>query len=103
MLNLESSLFLSFLCWIVYATSTSAKTALPVVLWHGMGDTCCNPLSIGGVKDAIQDRYGMHLDSTGHVDRPPLLFRLHPLVDKYLQGCLAVLINVLFRRPGHQH
>jgi hypothetical protein len=31
---------------------------LPFVLWHGMGDTCCNPLSLGGVDTALEKRYG---------------------------------------------
>ncbi|XP_029648481.1 palmitoyl-protein thioesterase 1 [Octopus sinensis] len=26
----------------------------PVVLWHGMGDSCCNPLSMGGIKNFIE-------------------------------------------------
>jgi len=26
----------------------------PTVLWHGMGDVCCNPLSMGFIKDLIQ-------------------------------------------------
>jgi len=27
---------------------------LPIVLWHGMGDTCCNPFSLGSVKKMIE-------------------------------------------------
>uniref|UniRef100_A0A8C6C0S3 Palmitoyl-protein thioesterase 1 n=1 Tax=Monodon monoceros TaxID=40151 RepID=A0A8C6C0S3_MONMO len=23
---------------------------LPLVIWHGMGDSCCNPLSTGTIK-----------------------------------------------------
>jgi palmitoyl-protein thioesterase len=26
----------------------------PTVLWHGMGDTCCNPLSMGSIKKEIE-------------------------------------------------
>jgi len=29
-------------------------TPTPVVLWHGMGDTCCNPLSMGSIKKTIE-------------------------------------------------
>ncbi|CAJ0581973.1 unnamed protein product, partial [Mesorhabditis spiculigera] len=29
---------------------------VPVVLWHGMGDSCCNPLSMGSVKKLIEER-----------------------------------------------
>lgn len=28
---------------------------LPVVLWHGMGDTCCFPFSLGSIKKLIQE------------------------------------------------
>ncbi|CAG8441036.1 8830_t:CDS:2 [Scutellospora calospora] len=27
----------------------------PVVIWHGMGDTCCNPDSMGKVQEIIKD------------------------------------------------
>jgi len=27
----------------------------PTVLWHGMGDTCCDPLSMGHIKKLIQE------------------------------------------------
>ncbi|KAG4100072.1 alpha/beta-hydrolase [Neocallimastix lanati (nom. inval.)] len=27
----------------------------PVVIWHGMGDSCCNPQSIGGFVDTLQE------------------------------------------------
>lgn len=26
----------------------------PLVLWHGMGDSCCNPLSMGAIKKMIE-------------------------------------------------
>jgi len=29
-------------------------TYRPVVLWHGMGDTCCDPLSMGSIKRFIE-------------------------------------------------
>jgi len=29
-------------------------TPTPVVLWHGMGDSCCNPLSMGSIKKLIE-------------------------------------------------
>uniref|UniRef100_A0A8R1HMJ7 Palmitoyl-protein thioesterase 1 n=1 Tax=Caenorhabditis japonica TaxID=281687 RepID=A0A8R1HMJ7_CAEJA len=28
---------------------------VPVVIWHGMGDCCCNPISMGSVKKLIED------------------------------------------------
>ena len=26
----------------------------PVVLWHGMGDSCCNPISLGAIQKLIE-------------------------------------------------
>ena len=31
------------------------SSPFPVVIWHGMGDSCCNPLSMGTVKSMIED------------------------------------------------
>ena len=28
---------------------------LPIVMWHGLGDECCNPLSLGGLQKYIED------------------------------------------------
>lgn len=36
--------------------------SLPVVLWHGMGDSCCNPLSLGPFIKVIEDELpGTHV------------------------------------------
>jgi len=40
--------------WAV-AAAEAADTPLPVVLWHGMGDTCCLPFSMGKVKKTIEE------------------------------------------------
>ncbi|XP_060062130.1 palmitoyl-protein thioesterase 1 [Erinaceus europaeus] len=29
---------------------------LPLVLWHGMGDSCCNPLSMGAIKKMVESK-----------------------------------------------
>jgi len=34
----------------------TANAALPVVLWHGMGDSCCNPLSMGHIKKTLEEQ-----------------------------------------------
>lgn len=45
---------------VVIVLSTSlvcfAAKQYPVVLWHGMGDDCCNPDSMGRVKNLIESR-----------------------------------------------
>ncbi|KAI8073941.1 palmitoyl-protein thioesterase 1 [Gongronella butleri] len=33
----------------------SALAQTPVVLWHGMGDDCCNPDSMGAITELIQE------------------------------------------------
>ncbi|CAB1351188.1 unnamed protein product [Coregonus sp. 'balchen'] len=33
----------------------SDNATLPLVLWHGMGDSCCNPLSMGSIKKMIEE------------------------------------------------
>eukprot|EP01089_Gocevia_fonbrunei_P014355 TRINITY_DN3919_c0_g2_i2.p1 TRINITY_DN3919_c0_g2~~TRINITY_DN3919_c0_g2_i2.p1 ORF type:complete len:299 (-),score=47.10 TRINITY_DN3919_c0_g2_i2:3-899(-) len=43
------------LCLIVACIVLSvAAEPRPVVMWHGMGDTCCNPLSMGWIQDLIE-------------------------------------------------
>ena len=29
---------------------THGADPVPVVIWHGMGDSCCNPSSMGSIK-----------------------------------------------------
>jgi palmitoyl-protein thioesterase len=31
------------------------KDPTPVVIWHGMGDSCCNPSSMGRIKEVIEE------------------------------------------------
>lgn len=33
------------------------STNLPVVLWHGMGDSCCFPFSLGSIKKLIKEQF----------------------------------------------
>lgn len=48
---------------------------LPVVIWHGMGDTCCDPQTIGRVKAWIQDHnpstfvYSIQIGKDSNTDR----------------------------------
>ena len=46
--SLSQSLLLSLL--VVCVSSSEGPT--PIVLWHGMGDSCCNPISMGSIKVA---------------------------------------------------
>jgi len=39
------------------ASHNQNSTYRPVVLWHGMGDTCCFPFSMGAIKRMIEDGF----------------------------------------------
>eukprot|EP00879_Flechtneria_rotunda_P001889 GHRR01002061.1.p1 GENE.GHRR01002061.1~~GHRR01002061.1.p1 ORF type:complete len:340 (+),score=89.70 GHRR01002061.1:195-1214(+) len=45
------------------AAADSSLSALPVVLWHGMGDSCCSMGSIGSIKKLIEDKLGVFVHS----------------------------------------
>ena len=40
-----------------------AGAPLPVVLWHGMGDNCCLPFSMGAIKQEIAKETGAFVHS----------------------------------------
>jgi len=50
---------------VLLATYLGLSSAnLPVVLWHGMGDSCCNPLTMGGFSRMIKKNLpGTHVHS----------------------------------------
>ena len=56
-MRMLASFFLALFV-ICGATSGDGNSAgnetVPVVIWHGMGDSCCNPLSMGRVKKLIE-------------------------------------------------
>merc|ERR1719245_1269434 len=45
------SLFITIATALFYSSKADNT---PLVIWHGMGDSCCNPLSMGRIKDLIQ-------------------------------------------------
>lgn len=51
--TINASLLLSFV-YSALGGQVSNTTASPVVLWHGMGDNCCFPFSMGAIKSEIQ-------------------------------------------------
>ena len=46
--------------------------SLPVVLWHGMGDSCCAPYSIGKVASYISDELGTSSQAPARACANPL-------------------------------
>ncbi len=54
--------------WLVLSCITAYK---PIVLWHGMGDSCCNPKSLGHLMKVLKDNLpGVYIKSirTGDTD-----------------------------------
>merc|ERR1719361_3042818 len=43
---------------LLVLVSQAQDTPVPVVIWHGMGDSCCNPASMGRIKKFIEDETG---------------------------------------------
>jgi len=45
----------SLLISLLVACVSSREGPTPIVLWHGMGDSCCNPISMGSIKNYLED------------------------------------------------
>ena len=55
MMALGRPLAAAVLCLVLCAcTAEAGNRTLPVVIWHGMGDSCCNKRSIGAVRNLIE-------------------------------------------------
>lgn len=39
---------------LLCGTSWASNGTVPLVIWHGMGDSCCNPLSMGAIKKMVE-------------------------------------------------
>lgn len=48
----------SFAAVILVVGLSAAAAPIPVVLWHGMGDNCCNPYSMGRMQQLIEQAVG---------------------------------------------
>ena len=42
---------------LVAAYGHVSQAVLPIVMWHGMGDSCCNPLSMGSIKKTFEKAF----------------------------------------------
>jgi len=54
LITMFGSVALSLL--VVLVSTTQALSPVPVVLWHGMGDVCCNPFSMGSIKKLLEEQ-----------------------------------------------
>ncbi|XP_067862628.1 palmitoyl-protein thioesterase 1-like [Heptranchias perlo] len=49
-------LFFFVLETVSWKTARNSTEPPPVVIWHGMGDSCCNPLSMGFIKKLVEQK-----------------------------------------------
>merc|ERR1712098_121768 len=49
------SIILPSLVLLLVVGVSSGEGPTPIVLWHGMGDSCCNPISMGSIKKYLED------------------------------------------------
>ncbi|KAG8230141.1 hypothetical protein J437_LFUL010633 [Ladona fulva] len=56
MFKMENQFYvLTFLAVYSFGLSTGNEGPIPIVLWHGMGDNCCNSGSMGAIKGMLED------------------------------------------------
>ncbi|KAK7066528.1 Palmitoyl-protein thioesterase 1 [Halocaridina rubra] len=46
----------AILIMVTSCAGQNGTTPTPLVIWHGMGDTCCFPFSMGRIKQLVEDR-----------------------------------------------
>lgn len=61
----KNTLFVSaFLAVLLKIAECHTNNTLPIVIWHGMGDSCCNPLSMGSIKSLFEKEIpGVYVNS----------------------------------------
>lgn len=56
--------FLAVVALLGICNGQTKNVSLPLVIWHGMGDSCCNPLSMGGIKSIVEKHIpGIYINS----------------------------------------
>uniref|UniRef100_A0A8C5MI30 Palmitoyl-protein thioesterase 1 n=1 Tax=Leptobrachium leishanense TaxID=445787 RepID=A0A8C5MI30_9ANUR len=50
-------LVLFFSTWVFFVHGIPVQgNPIPLVIWHGMGDSCCNPISMGAIKKMVENQ-----------------------------------------------
>lgn len=81
----------------VSCTTAQNNKQLPVVLWHGMGDSCCNNHSIGSLANLIREQLGMkHQPRVVHL-HPSAIFI--PASTTVVQVCTFTALQLAPRNP----
>ncbi|KAL3869843.1 hypothetical protein ACJMK2_042475 [Sinanodonta woodiana] len=55
-IELRLPILISFCLCLLNSVVHCNASPVPVVIWHGMGDSCCNPLSMGSIKKLIEEK-----------------------------------------------
>jgi palmitoyl-protein thioesterase len=45
---------LYYILLIIAIQWQTTSSSSPIVLWHGMGDSCCNPMSLGSIIQLLK-------------------------------------------------
>jgi len=74
-------------------TPIAGEGPLPVVLWHGMGDNCCNVFSMGSIKSTLEITLGTYVHSVriGDSAQEDTLHGFLDLVDRQVDYVCDVL------------
>lgn len=57
-------MFVLFLSSLLLASAPVLADPVPLVMWHGMGDTCCFPFSMGALKKLVEKQVsGIYVQS----------------------------------------
>merc|ERR1712215_331900 len=51
----RAKMLLTIISLALLAGLGAAEDPTPIVMWHGMGDTCCNPLSLGRIQKVLEN------------------------------------------------
>ena len=63
-LTIRLSILVLFLAKCQAEEPLEGANPVPIVLWHGMGDNCCNPFSMGRLKTLLEEQIpGVHVHS----------------------------------------
>ncbi|XP_074636472.1 palmitoyl-protein thioesterase 1-like [Acropora palmata] len=48
--------FATFFALVLTYGLAATNETIPAVIWHGMGDSCCNPFSMGSIKRMLEEK-----------------------------------------------
>jgi len=77
--------------WASLLVACSATSPTPIVIWHGMGDSCCSPLSMGSitrmVKGLVPGVYVRSLEIGNGIVSDTLNGFFMPIADQITLAC----------------